>query len=250
MAVQPLTSALICVDAVNVTAYANSINVTMDADTRDVTTFASGGSRQMVSTLGMVGVEIAGFDDDVATGGPNDLMQFASIGALNTWTVSIPGTTAGDAAVFGQGRTMTATPISGAVGDVAAVNIGITGTSREVVGLLLHPAAARTTTGSGTAVAFTTPTAGQALHYAAHVHSVSGAGNIVFTIQTDDNGGFSSGTTRITSSAITAVGAVFGSLSGALAGETHIRVGWTITGFTSVTFSVSAGVALPSPATP
>ena len=46
----------------------------------------------------------------------------------------------------------------------------------------------------------------------------------------------------ITSQSFTATGAQFTSLAGALTGETHIRTQWTITGFTSVTFAVAAGV--------
>jgi hypothetical protein len=52
-----------------------------------------------------------------------------------------------------------------------------------------------------------------------------------------------SATTRITSTAFAAVGAEVRSLAGALAGETHIRVVYTISGFTSVTFTVAAAVA-------
>jgi hypothetical protein len=67
-------------------------------------------------------------------------------------------------------------------------------------------------------------------------------GTITFTIQTDDNSGMSSATTRITSSAFAAVGHQFTSVAGSLAGETHIRVGYTIAGFSSCIFAVSAGV--------
>ena len=50
-------------------------------------------------------------------------------------------------------------------------------------------------------------------------------------------------TTRITSTAFAAVGGEVKSLAGALAGETHIRVVYTISGFSSVTFTVASGVA-------
>jgi hypothetical protein len=119
---------------------------------------------------------------------------------------------------------------------------GWTGDAQMVRGQMLHPAAARTATGSGTTTTFTAPTATQSLYAAFHVLSVTGAGTITFTIQTDDNSGMTSATTRITSSAFAAVGHQFASLAGALTGETHIRVGYTIAGFTSVTFAVAAGV--------
>ena len=106
----------------------------------------------------------------------------------------------------------------------------------------MHPSAARTASGNGSAVAFTAPTATQTLYAQWHLLAVSGTGSVVFTIQTDDNAGFTTPTTRITSSSLTAVGAGAGTLAGALTGETHIRVAYTITGFTSATFVVSAGV--------
>jgi hypothetical protein len=62
------------------------------------------------------------------------------------------------------------------------------------------------------------------------------------TVQTDDNAGFTSSTTRITSTAFAAIGHQFTSLAGALAGETHVRLGWTIAGFSSCVFSAAVGV--------
>jgi hypothetical protein len=101
-----------------------------------------------------------------------------------------------------------------------------------------------TATGSGTATTFTTPVAGQGIWASFHVTSVTGTGTITFTIQTDDNSGFSSSTTRLTATAMAAVGGQFATAAtGALAGETHIRVGYAISGFTSVTFFAAAGVA-------
>jgi hypothetical protein len=119
------------------------------------------------------------------------------------------------------------------------------GDGRAVRGQVLHPSAARTTTASGTAATFTTPTTGQSIWATFHVLALSGTSTptITFTIQTDDNVGFSSPTTRITSSAFTAIGSQFASVAGPFAGETHIRVAWTISGTTpSMTFFVAAGV--------
>lgn len=246
----PLTSAYLAVDNVNMTGFANDVMVSMSSEERDITTFASGGSRQKITTLGSTSVMFAGFQDDATTAAPRDLMQFSDVGGLFVYQVSIPGTTAGDASVFGQARNLSMTPIRGAVGDVADFSLDLTGTAHEIVGTLLHPPAARTSTGSGSAVAFTMPVAGQALHAAFNVHSVTGSGSITFTIQTDDAVGFPTATTRITSQAFTAVGAQFASVSGAIATETHIRAGWTISGFTSVTFGISVGVGAPAPTTP
>jgi hypothetical protein len=221
--------------------------VSAQSDELDVTTFCGGGYRQKITGLSSFNVNATGFQDYVATS-PGSAFSSPTVlvspGTTNTFTVAPTGDTVGNVAYFGQSKTTTLTELSGAVGEVAGFTLNTSGTNRLVRGAMLHPVLARTATGNGTAVAFTPPTATQSLHAAFHVHSVTGTGTITFTVQTDDNDAFSSATTRITSSAFAAVGHGFGSLAGALAGETHIRVVYTISGFTSVTFSVASGVGV------
>jgi hypothetical protein len=133
--------------------------------------------------------------------------------------------------------------MAGTVGDAAPFSLTLGGTGKLVQGKMLHAVAAETATGSGTVVAFTPPTATQSLYASFHVHSVTGAGTITFVVETDDAVGMSTPVTRITSNGFTAVGHQFASLAGALTSETHLRVKWTISGFTSVTFSSAFGVA-------
>lgn len=247
MAVFALTQLYLAVNEVNMSCFANQVDVNAESDELDVTTFCGGGYRQKITGLSTFTVNATGFQDYVApspgSGFQSDV-ALVSPGVTNTFTVAPTGDTVGNIAYFGQSKTTTLTELSGAVGEVAGFTLDAAGTNRLVRGAMLHPVTARTATGNGTAVAFTPPTATQSLHAAFHVHSVTGTGTITFTVQTDDDSGMAGAVTRITSSAFAAVGHQFASLAGALAGETHIRVVYTISGFTSVTFSVAAGVGV------
>jgi len=246
MAQFALTQVEVAVDEVNLTGFANSVDISAETDELDVTTFAGGGYRQRITGLGTFKMDVTGFQDfGTSTPGSSfPMTQLADGGTLHTFHVAPNGGTAGNVAVLGTARGVTLQPVVGTVGDAAKFMLNLAGTGRLIQGQLLAPVAAQTSTGTGTVLAFTTPTATQALHAAFHVHSVTGAGTITFVVATDDSVGFGTPVTRITSNGFTAVGSQFSSLAGALAGETHIRVGWTITGFTSVLFSVAAGVGV------
>lgn len=242
MAVFSMTNCEILVDGFAVTGFANRLELTASADQQDFTTFGSGGWRTIKGSLQMGNVNVAGFTD-MATTGIEPQFPITSFGTLEYITIAPTGGSAvGDIAYFATGILNAYTPLAGAVGDPATFNLGWQSTAPIVRGIRLHPSAARTASGNSTATAFTAPTATQTLYAQWHLLAASGTGSIVFNIQTDDNAGMTTPTTRITSPSVTAVGGGSGSLAGALTGETHLRVAYTITGFTSCTFVVSAGV--------
>lgn len=224
-------------------AFANTVDVSMTADEKDVTTFASGGYRQKISSLATFTVSVGGFQD-FAVVGPDVSFPGQNIGAAaDVWSVAVPGETVGDIAYFGQARTFGITPFRGAAGDVAGFDLNLTGTSRLVRGVVAAPYASRVATGNGTATALAGPSASQSLYAAFHLHSVTGTpGSVQFVVQTDDNSGMTTPTTRITSTAFTAAGSQFASVAGAFASETHVRVNHTLTTFTAAVFSVVVGV--------
>ena len=242
MAVFALTNVGILIDSLALTGFANELSLEATADEQDYTTFASGGWRTKKPGLATFMADVKGFQDYAVTG-VDPTFPVSAFGGFNTITVAPTGGAAvADPCFIGRGLLNQYTPLTGAVGDPANFDFGWTGDAQLVRAQMLHPTAARTATGNGTTTTFTAPTASQTLYASFHVLAVSGAGSIVFTVQTDDNSGMTTPTTRITSSSFTAVGGGIGSLAGSLAGETHIRVQWTITGFTSVTFAVAAGV--------
>jgi hypothetical protein len=243
MAVYTQTTMAIAVNDLQAAGFVNQLELAATAETKEITTFASAGFRQYAVGLATFGISLSGYQDQV---GPSPATLFTpsslSGGTPDVFTISVPGTTVADPAFIGTAIETTQSDMA-QIGEVAQWSGGWAGTGRLVKGQLLHPAAARASTGNGTTTTFTTPTATQSLWASFHVHSVTGSGTITFTVQTDDNAGMTSATTRITSTAFAAVGGEVRSLAGALAGETHIRVVYTISGFSSVTFTVAAGVA-------
>jgi len=233
----------ITVDAFGLQVFANEAMVDVIADEVDFTTFTSGGWRAKGAGLARGTCGVKGFQD-YATTGVDVQFPLTGLGGVDVFTVGpFVGTqVAGDPAFMGQGPLTGLTPLSGAVGDPGMFAFSWAGAGRLVRGKYLHPSAARVASGTGTAVTCAPPTASQALYATFHVLSVTGTGTITFAVQTDDNAGFTSATTRITSSTFAAVGRQFASLAGAIAAETHVRVSWTISGFTSVTFVAAAGV--------
>lgn len=231
----------VLVDAVDLAGFASTATLSAQYDEIDITTLASGNWRQKMQGLGSHTWTVEGFQ---SLTGVDPSFPGTSIG-LNTITIAPVngGATIGDPAYLGQARTISRTPLSGAVGDVAGFSLNWAGTGQLARGQILHPLAARTSTGNGTVTTFTTPAANQFLCASFHVVAVSGTGSITFTVATDDAVGFASPTTRITSTAMTAIGGQFVAVPGPFAGETHVRPSWTIAGFTSVTFVVAAGLS-------
>lgn len=243
MAVYANTNMELLVDGFALEGFARSASMTVDVDELDVTTVGSAGWRQKITGLATHTIAVEGFQDFALTGVDPTLPGTTFGSNVVTFCPVNGGAAMQDPAFIGTGRSTNRTPLSGSVGDPAGFSFGWAGDGRLVRAQVLHPLAARTATGSGTAATFTTPITGQSIWATFHVTAVSGAGTITFTVQTDDNVGFSSATTRLTSTAMSAVGGQLASVAGPFAGETHIRVSYTIAGFTSVTFLAAAGVS-------
>lgn len=242
MAVYANTNMLLAVDGIALAGFAKSAEHTATCDELEVTTIDAAGWRKKIPGLGTHSLAVDGFADFDATTGLDPFLQATATGQnVVTFAPINAGATIGDPAYIFAARTTKRTPLTGSVGEAAGFAAEWVGDGRTVRGQVIHPVAARSTTANGTATTFTAPTATQSLWAAFHVLAVSGAGTITFNVQTDDNAGMTTPTTRITSSAFAAVGGQFSSLAGALTGETHVRVTWTISGFTSVTFLVSTG---------
>lgn len=231
------------IDGADIAGFASSASLNGQIAVLDSTPLNANGWRQRLYGLSEASLQVEGFAAFDTTD-IDGLLPATSLGQnVVTFNPINAGDTIGDPAFIMTARTSMRKPLSGAVGEVAGSGYDWSSVSRFVRGQVIHPLAARTATGSGTAVAFTTPTTGQSIWAAFHVSAVAGAGTVTFTIQTDDNAGFTSATTRYTSAALAAARtAEFGSVAGPFAGETHIRVGYTISGFTSVTFQVATGV--------
>jgi len=182
---------------------------------------------------------------DFGAGVWDDQLGLAAVGSQYAFSVT-PNTsgteTAGDPAWFSRGIATNYAPMSASIGDPVKGPISGVFDTVFVRGQVAHPKAARTATGTGTALTLTGPTATQSLYAALHVTAYSGITNVVFKIQSDDNSGFTSATDRITFSTVTGVTSQFTSVAGNFSTETHHRITWTVTGSGSVTFVAFVGV--------
>lgn len=114
-----------------------------------------------------------------------------------------------------------------------------TAAARAKVG---HLATAVTTSGSDSAIALAGPTSSQTLYSALHVIAYSGFTAVTVSIESDDNVNFTSATTRLTHTAVTAVGNEWKSAVGGWSSETHHRVRTTASGSGSVTYFLAFGI--------
>lgn len=208
------------------------------------TNFGAGGFQEMKPGL-ISGEFSATTFQDFALDTLDDELGVAGLGTQ--YPVSVDpcptGTsTAGDTAYFSRGSIGGYNPMDGAKGGAAKAMIKVPYDAALIRGQVAHPKAARTTTGTGTALVLTGPTAAQKLYLALHIFAYSGLTNVVFTVESDDNAGFTTPTTRITATTVTGVTSQFASLPGDLSTETYHRVKWTATGVGSVTFAAYLGV--------
>lgn len=208
------------------------------------TTYNDGGWECVKPGLKSGTITFDGFQD-FAVASIDDTIGVAGLGGQNVISVyenPSGSVTAGDHARISRGVIESYEPITGAVGEMAGLTIGAKFDTVVPEALVLHPEAARTATGTGTAVAMTGPTSSQRLYAALHVVAWSGLTSLVVKVQSDDNSGFTSATDRLTFTTATGVTSEWSSVAGAFNTETHMRVSYTIVGTGSVTFALAAGV--------
>lgn len=211
---------------------------------KEATTFNEGAFAAVLPGL-ISGAAMVKGNQDYATGVLEDTISVGQLGSQYPFTV-IPnptGTvTAADACWLSRGIVDKVNPLSGAKGDVGSFELELGYDAAIAQAKVAHPLAARTATGTGTAVALAGPTAAQKLYAGLHVIAYSGFTNVVFKIQSDDNSGFSSAADRITFTTVTGLTSQFASVAGSFSSETHQRVTWTVTGSGSVSFIAAFGV--------
>lgn len=218
---------------------------TLTRDMKPGTTFNDGGYTCVKPGL-ISGEGRVTFLQDWAADVIDDELSVGQLGTQYPFTV-VPnptGTvTAGDPAYIARGVLGSLNPGLGVKGEMATGEFMLPFDTAAPQAKVLHPSAARTTTGNGTAVALTGPTASQTLYASLHVIAYSGLTNVVFKIQSDDSSGMASATDRITFTTVTAAGASeWKTVAGNFSTETHLRATWTVTGTGSITFVIAAGV--------
>ncbi len=163
--------------------------------------------------------------------GKVDDSTWSGMGAVDGFT-ACPHTAADGALAWVVKALRSSYKLGGEVGDVAPWEAEAVGSAPLARGLVAHPpGTARIASGTGTGRELGAVTSAQSLYANLHVLSVAGTSTPTITVrvESDDNSGFTSATTRLTFSAATARGGQSLSVAGSIT-DTWWRMAWTITG--------------------
>ena len=222
----------------------------VDVNALESTTVCSTGWAEYVAGMTTWQMSASGFVDFAANNVDAKLGLNGTLGG-NIDPVTICPTSNGGAdgeiAFSGKGLNTQYQILGGQVGELAPFTMNAQGRGEPLVrGTVLHPTStARTSSGNGTGRQLGAVSATQKIFLALHVVAISGAPTFSVVLESDDNAGFTSPTTRITSASYSAsTGAERQSVAGAIT-DTYWRVKWTVTGGTgpSITFLAVAGIA-------
>ena len=231
------------VGSIEVACNAKSVTANVDVGVLDTTAACTTGWTSVIGGLktGTLNAELMA---DFVTLGLDETLNGYFATADVPQSLSI-GSADGSVTYFGRTLATNYQILGGTVGELAMSSLAAsTSTGPLIRGRRIHPTnVARSSTGNGTGYELGALSASQSLYAALHVLDRTGTASMTLTIQSDDNAGFSSPTTRIsTFTAATARGYQWGSVAGAVA-DTYWRCVYTITGTGTITFGVSAGIS-------
>ena len=224
----------------DLSSHVTSVNLEITAEELDATTINSGGFMEKLGGLKDSSLQIDGFYE-AGTDKPDALLG-ASVG--NELIVStVPDAGVGNIAYFMKSRLFEYS-ILGEVGGIAPFSITKNQSAEEVVRGTIQLDSALTASGNSTGTQLGAVGATEKCYAAIHCYAVSGTSTptITFKLQSDDNSSFTSPTDRITFTGITAIGADFQSLAGAVTDQ-YWRLNYTISG-TNPSFSIHAAIGI------
>jgi hypothetical protein len=246
MAIQFWQNMSILVGQLELACHGKNVDLSTEVEPLDTTALCTTGWTTVVGGLksGSVDMELmADFAD-----GLNDEQLWSYLGANDTAHSIVTNSADGSIAYLFKGIPLSYKIIDGAPGDLAMASIsGRSASSPVIRGRLLHPgSASRTSSSVGTGRQLGDVDATQRVYAALHVITVSGTSpTLDVIVQSDDNSGFTTPTSRITFSQATAAAnrQQFLSTAGAIA-DTHWRVSYTIGGSDTPTFAFAVTVGI------
>jgi len=238
-----LTGVRLFAGGADLTSASNTVELSSEVEVKDVTNYGSAGWKEVLGGLASTEIKASGQWEAGDTSLVDDA-AWAGLGVVDAWTIGPVGAAVGDLAYLAKSLQANYS-LGGAVGDVAPWKADASGSWPLVRGSVAHPpGTARTATGAGTGVNLGAVAAGQRLYATMHVLSVSGTTpSITAIVESDDNSGFTSATTRLTFAAATARGAQIDRSSGSAITDSWWRVSWTVAGTTpSFLFAAAFGI--------
>lgn len=185
-----------------------------------------------------------GFSMDCFFDGDVEGITIANIGSDVPLTFATVDGTEQEIAYLINCKELMSSPLSGAVGDMAGLNVAGNAADRLVRGIL-ELNATKTSSGNSTGVQQGLVSSTQRIYGSLHVHTVSGTGpTLDVIIQSDNAGGFGTPTNRLTFTRAIDVTSEFLSLAGEITDDDYWRVNFTIGGSDTPTFgfAVSFGI--------
>jgi hypothetical protein len=244
MASFTLNNAVVLVGGYDLSSFTGSIDdlggvVTM----KEAPHFASKQHMVMLPGLKSYSTAISGWADYGSASAVSRAFTLRGVGSQNVVSVlpNVSGTsTAGDPCHFTRALNSSMKSPQGPVGDVAGFLMMLESDTAMVDGIVLHPLASRTSTGTGTITAMTGPTATQYLYAGLHVGAVTGTSpTLDVVIQSAALVGFGSPTTRVTFTQATGASSYTSQWATPVAGaitDGFWRVSYTIGGSSTPTF--------------
>ncbi len=223
MAKNVLTNALIALGGYNLRSQANQVGINYEADALDASTFAfdthvhEGGLK--VAAMSAAGLWEAEYPD-------RELFEKIGNGVLMTVA---PGITAGDIAYFHNALAIQYNP-NAQIGQMFGFTLATAAQDRLLRGTLMEYRTGVAANANGTGRQLGAVAAGQSIHCGLHVTAAPGTTpSLTVIVESDDNAGFTTPTTRITMNAATGVTSQLASLAGAITDD-YWRLRWTVSG--------------------
>jgi hypothetical protein len=229
---------------VDLTANTNKVELSAEVESKDSTNYASNGWGEVLGGLASAELSAEGqweADDPTKV----DDASWSQLGGTGPWSVSANNAAAVGDLAYLVSAMRSDYKLFDAVGEVAPWTGTAKSTWPVARGQFAHPpGTARTATGTGTGLELGAVAAGRRLYATLHVLSVAGTTpSITVRVESDDNSGFSSATTRLTFDASTAVGGQILRTDGTAITDTWWRMAWTISGTTpSFLFAGALGI--------
>jgi hypothetical protein len=244
MAIQFWKDMSILVGGYELAGQGKNVNLTVDVSPLDTTALSTTGWVTVIGGLKTATVDLSLMTELSATG--HELDAFTNLGVADVPHSIVSNSADGSTAYLMRGIPLSYTPFEGNVGELAMTRIsGKSSTGPMARGALLHPgSASRTSSSTGTGRQLGAVSSTKTMYAALHVLSVSGTNpTLDVIVQSDDNAGFTTATSRITFTQRTTAGTyAWGSVAGPVTDD-YWRVSYTIGGTATPTFAfaVTAG---------
>jgi hypothetical protein len=228
MAGDILTDCKILLGGYNLSGFHNSVSLEFGPEMLDDTRFGTSGTRSNRPGLKVFSFTGNGLWDDTIDG-----PMFARIGATReVLSIAPVGNIEGDRGFAIRAVNGTYNPLSGEVGALLPFEIsGMSANSPLVRGIVMATGS-KAATGNGTGSNLGVIATGQKAYSALHVTAIA-ATSLIVTVESDDNSGFTTPTTRLTHTTFLgagAIGADWQELAGPVATDNWWRSVWTIVG--------------------